>query len=285
VDGSKIFATTNPDSPLHYVKKEMLNGNNKDVTFFDFEMDDNPSLTTEYKDYLKRQYKGLWYQRFIEGKWVQAEGAVYDFFDYSRHVITEWPQGAREYVIGIDYGTTNPTGFLLLGYNPGGTPQIWIEKEYYWDSTKQQRQKTDQEYAEDYMDFIKGYYISGAYIDPAAASFKQALWRQGADNLIDAENEVIDGIRFVSSLFHQGTLKITAKCTHVIKEIQGYKWDPRSSIIGKDKPIKLDDHLLDALRYATYSHFKHVFDSQTSDEEIRRMEEVYRPRTYLHSTH
>ena len=284
IPGSKIFATTNPDSPLHFVKKELLNGNNRDVTSFQFKMEDNPSLTQDYKDFLKRQYKGLWYQRFIEGKWVQAEGAIYDFFDQSVHCIAEWPTNPTELVIGIDYGTTNPCAFVMIGYNPSQYPNMWVEKEYYWNSTEKQRQKTDREYAEDLIEFIGSRHISAVYVDPSAGSFKQELLRSGVDNLYEADNQVLDGIRFVSNLMCQGTLKITNKCVKLIEEIQGYTWDPKSAILGKDKPIKQADHLLDALRYATFTHFYNSFNDGASESELMNMERIYKPRTSLHST-
>ena len=78
--GAKIFGTTNPDSPFHWLKQDILSMDEGDVRSWQFALEDNPELTQEDKDYLRRQYKGLWYQRFIEGKWVQAEGAIYDYF-------------------------------------------------------------------------------------------------------------------------------------------------------------------------------------------------------------
>ena len=79
VQNAKLFGTTNPDSPYHWFKKWM--DNNPDVVRFQFHLDDNPFIHDDQKSVLKRQYKGLWYKRFIEGQWVQAEGSVYDFFD------------------------------------------------------------------------------------------------------------------------------------------------------------------------------------------------------------
>ena len=239
--GARIFATTNPDSPYHWLKKDFLT-DNPDVKSWKFTLDDNPELTDDERDYLKRQYKGIWFQRFIEGRWVQAEGAIYDFFDTSLHTIDFPPSNAEFYIVGVDYGTTNPCSFVLIGINRSKYPNIWVEDCYYWDSKVKQRQKTDSEYADDLKHFIEGRAVKAIYIDPSAASFKLELGREGVMNLIDAENEVLDGIRLVSKFMSNGTLKICRKCDALIKEIQGYVWDPKCAKTGEDKPLKDRDH-------------------------------------------
>lgn len=252
--GAKIFATTNPDSPYHWLKREYLD-NNPDVASWQFTLDDNPELTAEEKDYIKRQYRGLWYQRFVEGLWVQAEGAVYDFFEDRLHVIPHTYSGAHYYIVGIDYGTTNPCAFVLIGVNPDRFPNMWIEDEYYYDSKVHQRQKTDGEYAADLARFIASRHIRAIYLDPSAASFYAELQRSGIRNLYPAQNEVIDGIRVVAHYLNQGTLKVCASCKHVIGEFQSYVWDAKAAQRGIEQPLKQSDHAMDALRYALYSHF------------------------------
>jgi PBSX family phage terminase large subunit len=251
---ARIFATTNPDSPYHWLKRDFLD-NNPDVYSWQFTLDDNPILKIEEKDYLKRQYKGIWYQRFIEGKWVQAEGAIYDFFDVSLHTLDYAHHNAEYYVVGVDYGTSNPCAFVLLGVNRSVYPNIWVEDEYYYNSREAQRQKTDSEYADDLKKFIRGRNVNAIYVDPSAASFKLELQRQGVQNLFDAVNDVIDGIRFVSDTLNNGTIKICRKAKNLIKEFQSYVWDAKSAVTGVDKPLKENDHALDALRYALYTHF------------------------------
>lgn len=252
--GAKIFATTNPDSPYHWLKRDYLS-NNPDVKSWKFTLEDNPELSQDEKDYLKRQYRGLWYKRFIEGLWVQAEGAIYDFFDPDLHCIDFPMSTATSYIVGIDYGTTNPTAFILVGINAHKFPNIWVEDEFFYDSRKHQRQKTDAEYGMDLKKFITNKNINAIYIDPSAASFKAELLKQGFDNVFDAENEVVDGIRLVSTYLGEGTMKICRKCTNLIQEFQSYVWDAKSAKTGIDKPLKENDHALDALRYAMFTHF------------------------------
>ena len=250
---AKIFATTNPDSPFHWLKRDFIDGN-PDVRSWQFKLTDNPELTEESKDYLLRQYKGLWYQRFIEGLWVQAEGTIYDSFTDKSHVIDGAPHYTSEYIVGVDYGTTNPCAFVLIGIDYSKYPHIWVEREYFYDSKVHQRQKTDAEYADDLIAFIENKTVRSIYIDPSAVSFRVELQKTGVMNLFEAKNEVITGIRFVSRLLNEGELKICRSCKNLIKEFQSYVWDEKSSKTGIDKPKKENDHCLDALRYGLFTH-------------------------------
>lgn len=268
---AKIIATTNPDTPYHWLKTDYIDAN-PDVKCFHFTLDDNPELSEDEKEYLKRQYKGIWHKRFVDGLWVQAEGAVYDFFDEKIHVMDYPTSQAEYYVVGVDYGTTNPCAFVLIGINRSKYPNIWVEDEYYFDSKTNQRQKTDSEYADDLRKFIYGKPIKAIYIDPSAASFKAECAKVGIDGLYDAQNEVIDGIRLVSAHLNNGSIKVCAKAKNLIKEFQSYVWDPKSLKTGVDKPMKENDHALDALRYAMYSHFFNKSNGRIRPEDIEGWE-------------
>lgn len=267
---AKIFGTTNPDSPYHWLKRDYLD-DNPDVRSWKFTLEDNPFISQDEKDYLIRQYKGIWYQRFILGKWVQAEGAIYDSFDDKYHVIDFPPGNAQYYFVGVDYGTSNPTAFVLIGCNKNKFPNFWVEDVYYFSSKIAQRQKTDSEYAADLKKFIQNKPVVAIYVDPSAASFKVELSKCGIANVFEAENEVIDGIRFVSSYINNGTLKICRNCSHLIKEFHSYVWDAKSAKLGVDKPIKESDHCLDALRYAIYTHLYNKDTGKLTPNDIDRL--------------
>lgn len=273
---AKLFASTNPDSPFHWVKKDIIDRQNElNCSVFSFSIDDNPSLSEEYKNELKKEYQGLWYKRYIEGLWVMAEGAVYDFFNEDLHVIDMPTANATSYIVGVDYGTTNPCVFVLIGYNPSSFPNMWLEKEYYYDSRATQRQKSDYEYAIDFMKFIDGIHVDAIYVDPSAASFKQELRRNGVSGVRDAINDVVPGIRFQGQLLSNGTYKICSNCVETIKEYSNYVWDAKSSQRGDDKPVKLNDHTKDAERYALYTHFFNKTGPKMSEEEAMAMERSY----------
>jgi PBSX family phage terminase large subunit len=70
IPGAKLFGTTNPDSPYHWLKTDYIDkakdkGGDVDIRVFSFTMEDNPSLDEEFKRNLKKEYSGLWYQRYI----------------------------------------------------------------------------------------------------------------------------------------------------------------------------------------------------------------------------
>lgn len=219
---------------------------------FHFELEDNLNLPSHYVQQLKLEYTGLWYKRFIQGLWVVAEGAVYDLFDEDLHVVEELPKAPFErVVIGVDYGTSNPTVFIALGLYQG----VWYAfAEYRYDGGT--RQHTDAEHADALARFIQdlGYTPSSIEIDPSAASFKAQLRRNSGvagRNLKDADNEVVSGIRVVATALATNILKIHRSCTHLIKGFATYTWDPKAQKErGEDKPIKQNDHEMDALRYA-----------------------------------
>lgn len=276
--GAKLFATTNPDCPFHWLKRNYLDRIDElDMKRWKFKLDDNPSLTTDFKDNLKKEYQGLWYRRYIDGEWCLAEGTVYDFFDETIHCIDDIYNAATYYIVGVDYGTTNPTAFTLLGYNPTQYPNMWVEQEYYYNSSDHQRQKTDTEFAEDLKKFIGDNLVKGVYVDPSAESFKVECRRQRIRHIIDAKNDVLDGIRFVSSLLNNGTLKVVKRCVNLRKEFQSYVWDPKSIDQGIDKPTKANDHLLDSLRYSLFTHFGTNLgeEDRLTKEKLREMKRKF----------
>lgn len=255
MNNARIFATTNPDSPRHWLKVDYID-HNPDSKCFNFGLLDNPKLTQDEREFLERQHTGVWYKRFIAGEWCMAEGAVFDFFDEKIHTIQKPPGMANFYLVGVDVGFTNPTGFVLLGCNDQLNPPLWVEREYYWDSKKQGRQKTDAEYSQDLFEFIGNAPVKFIYIDPAAASFKVEMRKSGIKIPIrDAKNDVSEGIKMLSSLLAMGDLKILRTCRNLIGEVQGYCWDSKAAERGEDAPIKRADHLVDSLKYCVFSYF------------------------------
>lgn len=109
VDGARMLATTNPGSKNHWLRKEwILKAREKNLIHFAFTMNDNPSLSEQFKTEMRASFTGVFYQRFIEGKWTNAAGAVYSMWDEQRHLIKheDLPPIARTLAVGIDYGTT-----------------------------------------------------------------------------------------------------------------------------------------------------------------------------------
>lgn len=255
-EGAKLFGTTNPDSPRHWLKVNFLDKPGLDIYRIKFLLDDNTTLPKDYIENLKREYTGVFYRRFILGDWVAAEGAIYPMFDVRKHVSDNVPN-LRMHWIGCDYGHTNPTAFLRLAAGDDG--RIWVIDEYYHMADKSGA-KSPKQYARDMRAFAaKGPSPDTVVIDPAAEGFILQL-REDAQELRirRADNAVLEGIQLVSSAIDAGVLMIHPRCKHLIDELQGYSWDSKAQERGEDKPVKTNDHACDALRYALMAYRREI---------------------------
>lgn len=249
VRGSKFWFNCNPENPLHWFRQEwILKAPEKNALHLHFLMDDNPGLDEDTRRRYRSMYSGVFYQRYILGRWVMSEGLIYDMFDQTENVYQKAPASMRhraQRFITCDYGTTNPCVFLDI-YDDGEI--IRVEREYRWDSRKERRQKTDQEYADDFMAFMGKDWCT-VLVDPSAASFIVALRQRGV-YVREAANEVLDGIRKVGTLFQRRALLVNeAHCMGLIGELGTYLWDEKAALRGEEKPVKQQDHGPDALRY------------------------------------
>ena len=258
--GARLYATTNPGTPQHYLFKEVIK--NPDFAPYletiHFTLDDNPNIDDEQKEAIKASQTGVYYQRYILGLWVVAEGAIYKD-SWSEELLyddTTRPEGLYgsggyiNHVIGVDYGTTNPCVFLEAIDDGDVT---WFDREYYWDSRKEMRQKTDSQYADDLEEFIKGSRIKHhlnpcIVVDPSAASFKVELIQRGLW-VVDADNDVDNGIRRCCTLMAKRRNRFHRDLVMFQEEVTSYAWDAKASLVGDEKPLKTGDHAMDDYRY------------------------------------
>ena len=161
-------------------------------------------------------------------------------------VVTTAPANPSLAIISCDYGTQNPTAFLL--WQQGADKKWYCRREYYYSGRDKGRQKTDAEYSADLKAWLNGLEIRAVILDPAAASFKAQLEKDGF-KVKKAKNDVLDGIRLVATLLLTGSIFIDKSCDNLIKEFASYIWDAKAADKGEDKPVKEHDHALDALRY------------------------------------
>lgn len=242
VAGSRLWFNCNPEGPYHWFYTEWIcRAARRNCLYLHFTMDDNPSLTQEVRARYRRLYTGVFYQRFILGQWVAAQGRVYDFFTPS--MAKPVPTGAfQSWYISCDYGTVNPASFGLWGLQDG----VWYRvKEFYFDSRREKRQMTDEEYAERLAALAGGRRICGVIVDPSAASFLEVLRRRGFPAR-KAQNDVLSGIRRTADLLKTGKIVICETCTDCLRELQEYVWDERT---GHDAVRKSHDHAMDDMRY------------------------------------
>ena len=263
------IATMNPSYPTHKLKQWIDKARDGDLNYYElaFTLDDNPYLTEDYKFRIKNSLSGVFYKRNYLGEWCLAEGSIFDFFDRSIHVVPRPPRAADYWIVGLDYGTSNAFCAVLVGINCGlhtqDKPYWWVEKEYYWDYKKRGFQKSSSEFADDLKNWIEPYSVKSVYIDPSAANFRLDLQRRGI-HPVNAENDVSEGIIKMISLLKgdpkSGQLVICEECSNLIREIESYVWHPKCIERGEDEPLKLNDHSVDALRYAVNTHKPVLYD-------------------------
>lgn len=269
VPRAKLIATTNPDAPGHWLKKNYIN-RAAELSFLDlkFLLDDNTTLPRDYVDSVKKEYTGVFFERFILGNWVNAEGIIYPNYEKA---IGEPPEDSTptDYRLSIDYGTMN--AFAALLWEKHGS--VWYAtREYYYSGRNSGTTKSDEQYANDLDDFIADimqkreddmrmgkiglFPKMKTFVDPSAASFITALRQRKHDMsrswyvVTPADNNVIDGIRDVGTAIELGLIKYSPKCSNLIEELQGYVWDNKCA---EDKPVKIADHCADSLRYMVYT--------------------------------
>lgn len=268
VKGSKFWFNCNPDSPRHWFKVNWIdmcacnmskqqieehraNGVElKNMVYLHFTMDDNLSLDEDIKRRYRSMYKGVFYKRFILGLWCMAEGLVYSMFDEEKHVIHgECPESSMHFV-SIDYGTVNPFSAGVWGFD--GWRAI-RERELYYNARATGIRKDDEAYYEMLKELIGDTPIEYIIIDPSAASFIEVIKKHGDYCVKGAANDVLDGIRVVTTLLNAGRLFFHESCTNSISEFGLYSWDEDS---GEDRVKKENDHAMDDIRYFCYTFMR-----------------------------
>ena len=241
VAGSRLWFNCNPEGPEHWFYKTwILEAEKRNCLRLAFTMEDNPSLTEAIRERYRRLYTGVFYQRYILGQWVQAEGRVYDFF--TPDMLGRPPEGCESWYISCDYGTVNPTSMGLWGKKG----ESWYRvAEFYFDSRREKRQMTDGEYADALEALAGGRKLRGVIVDPSAASFLEVLRRRGIP-VRKAKNDVLSGIRLTSDCLKSGKMVICDTCPDCIRELGEYLWEPGG---GKDRVRKEHDHAMDDMRY------------------------------------
>ncbi len=273
--GSRLYATFNPQGPAHWLKKEYIDvAEERGFNYWKFLMEDNPSLDEGFKLRVKTSYTGMWYKRLVLGEWAASNGLVFDAFDED-NIFENPSHNPNFYIAGVDYGTSSVTAAVLCAVSPTQRPQIRVDKEYYYNAKKEDRSKTDAEYADDLREFCEHYNLKAMYVDPSAASLKIELLRRNIP-VVDANNDVLLGVKITSKFIAQKELMVHKGCKNLIEHLQSYTWDAKASDRGEDKPDKKSgyDHLADALRYACCSAFPrgefYAPDEHLSIDEIRR---------------
>lgn len=247
VEGAKMWFSCNPESPQHWFYTDWIQkADERNAMYLHFEMRDNPSLSEKVLARYEALFTGVFYQRYILGLWVLAEGLIYPQFG-ENCIIDELPEKSGEFFISCDYGTLNPFAANLWHWDGERATCI---AEYYYSGRDTQAAKTDEEYYAMVERLAGDRPIRSVIIDPSAASFIEVVRRHHKYTVRKAKNDVLPGILTTSRYLQDGTIKIHRSCKDTIREFGLYRWDDKAS---EDRPIKENDHAMDSVRYFAYT--------------------------------
>lgn len=251
VTGSKFWFNCNPDNPRHWFKVNWVDKcKDKNIIYLHFTMDDNLSLSEKIKERYRSMYVGVFFKRYILGLWCVAEGLVYSMFSEERHVKKEHMTGALTYVVSVDYGTVNPFSAGLWAFDGWHSQR---EAEVYYNSREVGKRVDDEEYYKMLKKLIGNRRVECIIVDPSAASFIEVIKKYNEYSVMGANNDVLDGIRVVTTMLNKDMISVHEDCEDNIKEYGLYVWDEEK---GDDVVIKENDHSMDDTRYYCYTFLR-----------------------------
>jgi PBSX family phage terminase large subunit len=258
VDGAKMFWTMNPESPYHFIYTDYITNtdliNSGTIKVWHFTLEDNLHLSKRYIEELKRvnRKSKVNYKRNILGEWVIAEGAIYDMFDETKHVIHDRPQ-MDTINICCDYGVSTVTTFGVMGIQFNEPNDYFLLEETYYDATEKGVAQSDSDRINDIV-YLQDKYKLGRtnvlYLPHDAASLK-AQCRKDKRIKMKVRTYAPDtyrDIHTIQDLINQERFHIHKSCKNSIKQAQTYSWDIKAQQRGEDKPLKVDDHCCDMWR-------------------------------------
>lgn len=250
VDGAKYWFSCNPGSPQHWFYLDWIKRHKeRNALYLHFEMTDNPGLSEKTLQRYQGVFSGVFYDRYVRGLWVLAEGLIYDKFGEG-NIVDETPEKG-EYYISCDYGTLNPFSAGLWCWDGKTATRM---REYYYSGRENRSNKTDEEYYTELEKLAGDLSIKSVIVDPSAASFIEVIRRHGRFKVKKAVNDVIPGILTTARMLQDGTVKIHRCCKDAIREFGLYRWDETKTV---DTPVKENDHAMDDIRYFCQTILRH----------------------------
>lgn len=198
----------------------------------------NPANPEDYIEREERQHAGQNYQQEVEGEFVQFEGLVHPWFG-EEHRIESPPETYNQVIYGIDWGFSNPA--VILAIVQSGDEWIVVDEVY-------ESRLTDDDHAEQALQMQEKWGPGVFYCDPSEPANIETFQRKGLDAR-KAENDVTPGIQHVTA--QRDNLSVVNSCQSVINEFGQYQYKDDGD---SDDPIKQNDHAMDALRYAIFTH-------------------------------
>ena len=254
----QVVVITNPDSDQHWICQRFINphlaGRLDKAAVYMPRCEDNPTLDADYLDSL-RSLTGVRRARLYEGRWVRAEGTVYDTWLPEKHVISAFdiPDDWQRFRV-IDQGYVNPRVCLWIAVDGDG--KAYVYREIY--KTKQ----LAKDFAQQIIRHTKREKITATICDHDAE--ERAVYTEAGIDTVRARKDVSIGIQATQKRISEDRLFWFRGCLvevdeelrrehkpwSTVQEFDCYVWKRNpDGTITKEEPEKKNDHGMDALRY------------------------------------
>ena len=245
-EGARVIMDTNPDNPEHFIKKDYIDkADNEKIIEIQYQLDDNTFLSDRYKENVKATTpSGLFYDRDILGLWVNSEGVVYQDFDKTMVINSNIIKETKfvRCIAGVDWGYEHLGTMVVVGITAKGN-YILLEE------IAEQHQEIDF-WVEQAKKIKEKYGNIPFYADTARPEHIARFSRENI-NVKNGDKAILSGIEEVAKLMKQKKFYVWENCKQFLKEVYNYVWDSKKGL-----PLKANDDLMDALRYAIYTDSK-----------------------------
>ena len=267
VEGAKLWATFNPDTPNHWFKKEVVDRiQDFDGYLVKFLLTDNPTLSEAVRQRYEKSFTGHWYQRYIKGEWAGASGLIFPKWYEAEE--SDWTKVQKgQWALSMDWASSSV--FCALAFRYRGKSAV-CKYEMYYDA-REAVTRTEQEQLEALMAWCDANELGRPviYLDPHTPDSFKRLLRENKFKVRNADNNVLPGLVTTSQRLANRQITIdTENCPQLEAELYGYLWDLKKAELGEDKPIKENDHACDSLRYYARSTGKTLNAKPVSVERI-----------------
>jgi phage terminase large subunit len=236
VKGDCLFIGT-PKGFNHLYDLSNKESSDNDYKTFHFTSYDNPFIPREEIDKTKLELTEDSFAQEYLADFRKTEGLVFKEFDRLKHLDDTGLVG--ESLVGIDFGYSNPSS--VVNVIKGGN-KYYVSDEWY------KTQQTTEQIAQAAMNFSP----NKCYPDPAEPDRIEILRAKGL-YCVDVSKDTKASIDKLHEVFLQGRIKIHPRCENLIYELETYAYpDTKDGRNAEEKPIKHNDHAIDALRYAIY---------------------------------
>lgn len=262
-EGARIVWDSNPDIPTHWLRRDYVNSDDAMIIDFHFQLDDNTFLSQRYRDNIKSATpEGMFYDRDILGLWVTGDGIVYRDFKESMYI--DAPQTEIvSYYAGVDWGYEHFGSIVVLGEDAAGS--VYLLEEYAY-------QHEEIDFWVDLAKDIKERYGNIVFWADSARPEHVARFRRERLKCQNASKARLSGVEEVAKLMKRGHFFVLKdKVSKFKDEIYQYVWNTRTG-----EPEKENDDVMDALRYAIYSHHINQNKENTSEQDFALLQAGFR---------